>query len=264
MCKLLNKLFLILSVFVLGLNTSAAKEVSNPKIISLAPAVTEIIYALDVQDNLIGVSTACNYPKEAMLKEKVGDAYFLNKEKIIRLNPDYIFVPDNSHGLLSDFEGIKIKPVIFNFETIDDIYKNIYKIGEMTNSGQKADLLVKDIKTKIAKSSSKNPPKKIFYMIQTDPIITVGKKSFITDVIKKSGNIPAAEDINLFYPPVSDEYAIKTEPDIVVVCFAANNARIKQLFPKSKIIFLTQEQIDMINRPGPRIYRAVEFFSKLN
>ena len=92
MCKLLNKLFLILSVFVLGLNTSAAKEVSNPKIISLAPAVTEIIYALDVQDNLIGVSTACNYPKEAMLKEKVGDAYFLNKEKIIRLNPDYIFV----------------------------------------------------------------------------------------------------------------------------------------------------------------------------
>ena len=94
-------------------------------------------------------------------------------------------------------------------------------------------------------------------------MITIGQKSFITDVIKKSGQKSVTDNLNSFYPVISEEYAIKSKPDIIILNFPFDTKRLKQLFPTSKIITLTKEENDVINRPSIRIYKAVEYFSNL-
>ena len=218
--------------------------------VSLTPSITEIVYALEAQDNLIGVSTECNYPIEASLKTKIGNTFFVDREKIIRLKPDYIFSMESTQYLLASFKYSQIKPIFFKFDTIDDVYT------------QQAGELISSIKEQISKIKT-NSPKKILYLVQVNPMISIGKKSFITDVIQKSGQLSVTSNLNAYYPTISEEFAVKSSPDIVVVNFFDDTRRLRQLFPHSKIIILSKEERDVINRPGPRVYKSVQYFSKL-
>lgn len=261
MYKFLTKLIFIICILLSGCNVYA-KIANTPTFVSLTPVTTEIMYAIGAQNSLIGISTRCNYPAETKNKEKVGDNFFLNKEKIIRLNPDYILAIDSSQPILNDFNKTNIKPIFFKFSSIDDVYKNILAIGKLTNKEQNAHILVKNIEAKINLYKTQHP-KKILYLIQPEPMITVGNKSFISSVIKKSGHICVTDKLKSDYPIISREYAIKTKPDIIIVTFKTDITPIKKLFPNAKIIFLTKVQRDILNRPGPRIYEGVKFFSEL-
>lgn len=261
MFKSLTKL--IFTIVLLGFSSvSYAKTVSSPTFVSLTPVTTEIMYALGAQDSLIGISTMCNYPAETKNKEKVGDNFFINKEKIIRLNPDYILEVDFSQPLLVDFKKTKIKPLFFRFSSIEDIYKNILIMGTLTKKEKEAQKLVMSIKEKLD-SYKTSHPKKILYLVQPDPMITIGNGSFISSVINKSGHKCVTDKLNSDYPVISKEFAIKSKPDIVIVTFKTDLKPLKKMFPQSKIIFLTKEQRDILDRPGPRIYRSVKFFSEL-
>ena len=230
--------------------------------VSLTPSITEIVYALGAQDNLVGVSTECNYPKEASLKTKIGNTFFVDREKIIRLKPDYVFSMESTQYLLASFKYSQIKPIFFKFDTIDDVYKNIEYIARLSNKTQRSEKLISGIKKQISESKT-NSPKKILYLVQVNPMISIGKKSFITDVIQKSGQLSVTSNLNAYYPTISEEFAVKSSPDIVVVNFFDDTRRLGQLVPHSEIIILSDEERDIINRPGPRVYKSVQYFSKL-
>ncbi len=258
MCKYLIKSLFIL-IFIAGFsNFVMAKESTY---VSVSPSITEIIYSIGAQDSLIGVSSRCNYPREAKSKPIIGDSYFLNKERIIKLHPDYIFTVEATEGTFNEFKYTDVKPLYFKMNSVEDIYSNIKFIGQMTSKEKQAEQLIKNIKAQISLNKTKNP-KKILYIIQTNPMITVGSDSFITDVIKKSGHNSVTQSVKGYYPSISVEYAIKSNPDYIVVCFD-DDKKLKKLFPKSKIILLTNEQKDVINRPSPRVYQSVKFFSSL-
>ena len=226
--------------------------------VSLTPSITEIVYALGAQDNLVGVSTECNYPKEASLKTKIGNTFFVDREKIIRLKPDYVFSMESTQYLLASFKYSQIKPIFFKFDTIDDVYN----IARLSNKTQRSEKLISGIKKQISESKT-NSPKKILYLVQVNPMISIGKKSFITDIIQKSGHVSVTSNLNAYYPTISEEFAVKSSPDIVVVNFFDDTRRLGQLFPHSEIIILSDEERDIINRPGPRVYKSVQYFSKL-
>ena len=80
MFRFLNKFLFIIIIFTISNTTCLA---DNPSIISLSPAITEIIYAINAQNDLIAVSTTCDYPQEVKTKAKAGDSYFIDKEKSI-------------------------------------------------------------------------------------------------------------------------------------------------------------------------------------
>lgn len=257
MFKSLIKLFLI-AFFALFSPAYA----TNKTFVSLTPVTTEIMYAIGAQNSLIGVSTMCNYPKEAQTKEKIGNNFFINKEKIIKLNPNYILTIDSAQPLLAEFKYTKIKPLFFRFSTIEDVYKNILQMGVLTNNEQNAKNVVASIQKKVSVYKAPNQ-KKILYLVQPDPMITVGQNSFIASVIKQSGHICVTSGLKNDYPVISKEFALKQQPDIVILTFKTNLSEVKKLFPGTKIVVLTDEQRDILNRPGPRIYKGVQFFSKL-
>lgn len=242
-----------------------AKVTSNITYISLIPSISEIIYALKLEKNLIGVSSACDYPPEIKQKPKLGTNYWLNKEKILKLKPTYVFALKTSQPFLADlddFDKTGIKFVYFEFKNVEDIYFAIDKIAQLVGNKSDSDKLIAQIRDGIEKNKSKHP-KNILYVIQTQPLITIGSKSFLTDVIEKSGNISATKDILGHYPSILKEYAISLKPDVVVVGPYCDIKDLKILFPTSKLITMTKRQNDMINRPGPRIDEAVRFFSSL-
>ena len=230
--------------------------------VSLSPALTETMYALGAEDKLTGVSTACSYPQKAKEKEKVGNSYFINEEKILQLKPNFILALDSSEFAINKFKRFNITPICFKYPDIESIHSNILKIGTLTGKTQEAQKLVEYSSKKI-NQANKNKQKKILYLVQTAPLISIGNKSFINDVIKKSGNISITEKINAFYPAISEEFAIKQKPDIIVLGLYSDDKRVKKLFPNAKIIFMNEEENNIINRPGPRIHKSVEFFANL-
>ena len=92
----------------------------------------------------------------------------------------------------------------------------------------------------------------------------IKKKSFITSVIEASGNHSVTGNLDTFYPVISLEYVINQKPDIVLVdCNCSDDLYIKKIFPDAKIVKMTKEQADIINRPSVRVHKSVEFFAQL-
>jgi iron complex transport system substrate-binding protein len=236
--------------------------------ISLVPSITEIIYALNLENNLLAVSDACNWPEDVKNKEQIGSMYNINNEKIIELSPKYLLALISAKPFLQNLEDTAksgIEVIYFEFNNVNDIFAAIVKIGEIGNKAKEADLLNKKIKGKI-KGNCKNNPKKILYLIQTQPLITIGSKSYITDVIRLSGNKSISAEINSYYPAVSQEYVTNLEPDIVVVDMFGNESEVKRahkMFKNAEFIELKTREKDIINRPGPRVGESVEFFESL-
>ncbi len=202
------------------------------------------------------------YPKESSNKEKIGNSFYINKEKLVKLKPDYILCADNNLSYSPFIKQMGISVLYFDMNSVNSIYNAVLTIGNMTGKTKKAQLIVKNMDNKI-KEFKTIKQKRILYLIQTKPFITIGNKSFLSDVIKKSGNISVTDNLNSSYPVVSYEYILKSKPDIIIVNYASDNKILKQFFPKSKIIYLNDKQRDFINRPGTRIVNAVEFFAKL-
>ncbi len=252
----------LISLILILFNNIAFAEVSDKSFVSLSPALTETMYALGAENMLKGVSNSCTYPIDAKNKEKIGDSFFINEEKIIQINPNYILALDSSEFALNKFKKLNIIPICLKYKTIDDVHKNIFELGKLTNKEITAKQLVEKSINNIKSAKTKNP-KRILYLVQTEPMITIGKKSFISDVIKNSGNTSITANIDSYYPIVTEEFLIRENPDIIVVSNFTDNSKIKKIFPNTKIIVMPNELNDIINRPGPRVYKSVEFFAEL-
>lgn len=244
------------------------KDHRSKTFVSISPAMTEIMYAIGADDALLAVSDYCTYPESAKGKEKIGSYYSINEEKILKLKPDYILALDISEATINKFRRFKIEPLCFKYPDVESIYRNILLIGELTGCINEAKTVVENSKKKIADARKKamqngTSGKRVLYIVQTGPMITVGKKSFISDIIEKSGNHSVTADLNSHYPVILEEYAIKLKPDVVVLGAFTDENEARRFFPAVKIVKMSMEENDIINRPAPRVHKSVEFFSRL-
>lgn len=254
----ISKFLISLFIFILSSTFVLANEA---KFVSISPALTEIMYAIGAENQLLGVSTSCNYPARVKHKEVVGDAYFINKEKILKIRPNYILAVSKSQTS-AVFSKIGIASIYFDMNSIGSIYKAIRQLGVLTGKQNNAELLIKNISSDISKAKPKKQ-KRILYLVQVYPAVTIGKKSFLSDVINHAGQISVTDDINQYYPPVADEYLLKTKPDVIVVIYKTDVTKLKKLFPNTPIRYLSPSEADYVNRPGARVNQAVKFFADL-
>jgi iron complex transport system substrate-binding protein len=235
-------------------------------IVTVTPSITEIVYALGLEGKVIAVSSHCNYPEAAKNKPKIGSLYGINKEQIIRLRPTYVLALETNRPFMAELEGAGIKMVYFDFNNVDDILNAIIRMGEMFGADEKAQKLVAGILEEIKPANDPaRQEKTILYVIQSQPLITIGSKSFLTDAIRLSGNISVSAGIPVQYPSISLEHAIKLKPDYIVMGPFADMTYLKPFFnnKNTKFVEMTGIQNDVINRPGPRIREAIEFFRVL-
>ena len=127
MKKFISKLLISVMVIAFATNFADAKT-----FVSLSPALTEIMYAICADADLVGVSTECNYPAEAKQKTKVGNAYYMNKEKILSLHPDYVLLADGAASVSQKLDKIGTKPLIYKMNSVNSIYDTILALGQLT------------------------------------------------------------------------------------------------------------------------------------
>ncbi|MDH3494107.1 MAG: helical backbone metal receptor, partial [Acidobacteriota bacterium] len=236
------------------------------RIVSLAPNLTEIVFALGAGDSLVGVTTFCDYPAEAARIKKVGDTLKPNIETIVGLKPQFVLVTTASQlesfsDLLTN-QGIEV--FVTNPDSIESLFRGITKIGDLVGKIDAAAELVSNIKSRLKKAAEFAAQKKgsrgVFVQIDKS-LYTIGKGSFISDALSKIGFTSVTDDIDSPYPKISQELARTLNPDIIVISESVGNDAPNEVFRSSVAVRngrVYNIGADVLSRPGPRFVEALE------
>ncbi len=287
---LMKKIILIVSFlllvcqgqFLCAAYSSSLRTVHSvkPRYISLAPSTTEILFALGLNEEIVGVSTFCNYPKEAKLKPKVGDFSQPNMEKIIFLHPDYIFCTGLEQApVIAELKRFGLNVYVADPAGIKDLFNTIIDIGEITNKTKEARELIKKMSEDIetinapAKLIAQEKKIKVFVEIWHEPLMTAGKGSFIDELITIAGGINIAHDVVRPYCNFSSEKVISLNPGCIIMTYMDKEKPLKLIesrFGWENIDAVKNKRAfndinpDLLLRPGPRITKGLkELYKKL-
>ena len=247
---------------------------NHPKrIISLAPSITEILFSINLEDEIVGVTEFCDFPEKAKEKTKVGYAK-PNIESIVALQPDLILAPKSfmRADLLRKLEQLKIPTFILEAHTVEEIMAHIKLLGRMMGKTEVANERTTSLRRQITEISGRLKGRErpsLLYVINSNPLITVGPGSFIHHLIELAGGRNAAEQATAPYPRLTMEEVLRQNPDILLFPVGrfegipqAEQDQWKRwntlaAVQKNKLF---QVRSDLLNRPGPRI---IEGFKQL-
>ena len=247
------------------------------RIVSLAPSITEILFAAGAGPQIAGVTSYCNYPPEAAKgREIVGgfSTQSLSVEKIISLKPDLVFAAGATHKPVADALAAAGVPV-FNFEPKDfaGVYANILAAGALTGNTAQAEKVVADMKARVAKVSAvaavipQDQRVKVFYEVWDEPLIAAGPSTFIGQVIELAGGVNIFADVKEQYPTVSSEAVIARGPQLIVGPSSHGEALTAEKIAArpgwASLAAVKAGRIvivdgDIISRSGPRLADALE------
>ena len=249
------------------------------RIISLAPSNTEILFALGLDEEIVGITDYCNYPPEKVAqKEKIGGFATPNFEEIVSLNPNVVFATSGVQiQAVERLEELGVEIYVLEAETIENLLAEIKNIGKLTGKSQQAQELtdafekrIKAVKEKISNLPSDQKPK-VFLEIWPDPLWTAPTKTLIYQVIELAGGRHAVTiegDWNQV-TTVNPESVIDANPDVILLAFEGSNpASVYQLAGWSAVSAIINRKVfqidpDIISRPGPRIIDALEQIAKI-
>jgi iron complex transport system substrate-binding protein len=242
------------------------------RIVSLAPSITEMLYALELGDRVFGVTDYCNYPEQAKSKEKVGGFADIVVEKVLALQPDLVLAA-NLHisKTVPALEKLDLKVFIIDPQTIDQILEVMKKLGKITGTAAKAKSLNAEFQSKLAsveKAAADLAKVKVFWELSND-LWTAGPGSFVDDLIQKAGGINTAANTDSAWVQLSNETIIEQDPGVIILAdhpFGESKETVAQrvgwdiisAVKKGRIIEITPEQTDIISRPGPRFIQALD------
>jgi iron complex transport system substrate-binding protein len=252
-----------------GRKISLAK--TPARIVSLAPSITEMLFAIGAGGQVAGVTQFCDFPPEAATKPKVGYAN-PNLESLVALQPDLILAPKEflKPDLFASLDHLHIPLFVFSGQSVEDIFSQIQTIGRMTDHQAEAAALAMEVRRRIATVTQLvqgQPPVRVLYVLNSQPLITVGPGSFINELIELAGGLNVAAKSATSYPRLSMETVLVEDPEVLV--FPVGQAEgiseseqqaWRQWSGLSAVKHLRLHQIpaDLLNRPGPRIGQALE------
>ena len=246
------------------------------RIISLAPSITETLFALDAGEDVAGVTDFCNYPPEARTKRRVGGITNPSMEAIVGLKPDLI-VLSMEGNVRDDFDkmkGLGVPVFVTNPRTLDGIQKSIGDLGRLTGRADTAARLIRTMKEREDSITSLvKTRKKVMLVVSLQPLIVVGSRTFLTELLERAGGVNIAGSLPSTYPTLSREAVVASDPDVIIVMSDVLNDThdLLGLFPEwNSLRAVSTHQVfridsDIISRPGPRavdglveLYRIIQ------
>ncbi|MCK9615048.1 MAG: cobalamin-binding protein [Candidatus Omnitrophica bacterium] len=267
------KIAAIIFVFCFSYTSYLFAQNKQLRIISLAPATTEILFALGLDKEIVGVSEFCNYPKEAEAKEKIGTFSRPNIEKILSIKPDLIFCTGLEQSpVIAKLKQLNLNIFVSDPKNINELFQSIREIGKLTNKEKESTALIDSMRIRIEKINSqvsrisKERKQKVFIEIWYSPLTTVGRGSFINELIEFSGGVNITSDIKSAYSSVTSEVVLKRNPDCIILAYMGNLSPIEQVMARpgwNNIAAVKNKRVyndidpDTLLRPGPRIVEAL-------
>lgn len=241
------------------------------RIVSLAPSVTEVLFALDLGNRVVGVTSYCDFPAEAKTKEKLGDTLHPNLERLIALKPDLIIITTASQleKLMQQLGELNIPIYVTNPRTVGEVVTSIRKIAAATGAAAKAEEIASEMDRRIAnveRRVKELPKPRVLYVLQTAPLITTGRNTFINDLINLAGGESISASETADYPQLSRETAIARAPEVIIAPETHGTELVKEtdlrrdfaVTPAVKTNRIVRVNPDWTDRPGPRIVEGLE------
>ncbi len=245
-----------------------AVELSTPpaKIISLAPHLTEILFSVGVGHKIVGTVRFSDYPSEASSIPVLGDAFAINLEFILSLDPDLILAwyTGGANTTISKLRKLGIPVFIDNAPDLASIGTSFKKIGLLVGQREQGILLEQHFSTRLNffRESNDGPKKKVFFQISDQQLFTVNDTHLIGQAISTCGgtNIFGSSDVPV--PIVSTESVLVANPDIIIISKSSTDAGLSWLEKwgtihgyREKISFIDAA---LISRPSMRILKGIE------
>jgi iron complex transport system substrate-binding protein len=249
------------------------------RIISLSPSNTEMVYALGLQDKLVGVTSYDNYPPDAKNKTIVSDFSTIDMEKIVNAKPDLVLADSiQQKDTIPALEKMGITVYTMSPNTMDEIYHDLKTLGQITGKTKEADALaagltarVQAVADKTTKLTVNNKPR-VLFVTWYDPIWTAGHHTMIQSLIEKAGGTNIAADLN-GYATITLESVIQRNPQVIIVTNSMGDQHTTLDYIKSNDQFKATDAVkngkvyeidaDVFGRTTPRIVEGLETLAKL-
>jgi iron complex transport system substrate-binding protein len=246
------------------------------RIVSLAPSLTETVYALGLQDRLVGDTDYCDYPADARKKTKVGGAINPSLEQIVALHPDLVLVTKGLNRLetVHSLDGLGISSYATDPHTVGEIITSSKKLSDVLGVPEAGASVAGEMKHRLADLQQRVgalAAKRVLFVVWTQPLISVGKDTFIADALRRAGAVSIVES-EQNWPQVSLEEVARLQPEFLVFADSHSDSvppAIEMLatLPGWSILDAVNNRrfaviSDAVNRPAPRIVTAIEDLAK--
>ena len=243
------------------------------RIVSLAPALTETLYALSVEDRLVGVTDYCDYPPEALKKPKIGGAVNPNLEQIVAFQPDLVLAQAltlNRRETVDALERLGLAVYATSSHTVEGVLESTRHVGEVTGAGEAGERLVAQLRERLEQLKQRlagRPPRRVLFVVWHEPLISAGRDTFLADALRLAGAESVVET-SQDWPRLSLEEVVRLQPEFLV--FASSHSEgVERTFDDLKnrpgwrdLEAVRQHRVaivsDAINRPAPRLVDAIE------
>ena len=252
------------------LNRTITLPSTPQRIVSLAPSITETLFAVGAGDQVVGVTDYCNYPEEAKHKPRVGGVVNPSIETIVSLKPDLIILSMEGN-VREDFNkllSLGIPLFVTNPRTLSGIHKSIGDIGRLTGHREQATRLVQVMlgREDSLKTAAAGTKRKVLFIVSLQPLIVVGSRTFLAELLDLAGGLNIARTSTSTYPTYSREAVVAENPDVLLIMsgILAETRDLVQLFPEwDRIDAIRTRNVftldaDIVSRPGPRVVDALE------
>jgi len=256
-------------------------DISNKpnRIVSLAPNLTEILFALELEEQIVAVSSDCDFPLKAADKEKIGTFWKPNTEAILAAKPDLVITLwfEQQKAVADSLKRLGYRILTLKIEKIDELLTAIQNIGTATDRKAKANQLLKNINSQLnnlqLKLGSVNKVR-VLWVVQAEPLRVAGRNTFINELIQLAGGENAIGNTLQQYPPIGTEEILVCGAETIIQSAMgksdiAEQQKAAEKFwskwehlpaVKNKRIYVVEP--DTVTRLGPRLCQGVELIAR--
>lgn len=248
------------------------------RVVSLAPSTTEILFALGLDKEIVGVSQFCNYPPEAAAKARMGTFSSPSIEKILSLKPDMVFCTGLEQApSIMKMEQLGLKICVSDPSSVEGLYESIREIALLVGRTHEGERLIADMGATIDKVRARaasippNEKKRVFVEIWHSPSMTAGKGSIVDELITLAGGENVAHDIDKPYAAVGAEEILRRDPDCIILAYMDEDANADAVRKRPgwgairavrSGMIVNDIDPDTILRPGPRLAEGLARINK--
>ena len=244
------------------------------RVVSLAPANTEMAYAVGGGSKMVAGTSYDDYPAAAKALPKIGDFANPSVEKIVSMQPDLVLAAGGIQaGLRSKLENLGVQVYVVDPTSLDQTMTDLHNLGLLMGISATADALVAKMKTDIKAVADKVaglPKPTVFFEVYPKPLMTTGKGTFIDDLITLAGGTNIAASAGSGYLNFSNEVLFKDDPDVYIAPIGsqADPGQIAKRPGYDQLKAVVDKRVftiadDVVVRPGPRLVQGLQQLARM-
>jgi iron complex transport system substrate-binding protein len=251
----------------------------SDRIVSMAPNLTEILFALGLSDRIVGVSSGSDYPPEAAQKKTIGNFWQPDIETIIAARPELVVTLGFSQqrNLAERLKRIGYGTLTVDIDTVDELFSAIEEIGQVTGAENAASELTTGMREKIDGLSALMAGRekvRVLYVVQREPLRVAGRDTFVNEMIELAGGDNAIGLTVQKYPPIGTEQVISCNVDVIIEPamigsdLAGQRSSAAEFYGRfANVPAVVNDRVyvieaDTVARLAPRLYEGIETIAR--